>query len=82
MVLCVHGNHKMQDFSDPGYAYLGEHLASRGFIFVSVDENFFNGAFFSGLRRENDGRAWMLLQHFKVWREWNQDAENPFYRMV
>ena len=32
LVLIVHGNHKMEDFSDPGYAYLGELLASRGFI--------------------------------------------------
>ena len=44
LVLVVHGNHNMKDFSDPGYQYLGEHLASRGFILVSVDENFLNGA--------------------------------------
>ena len=30
LVLIVHGNHDMKDFSDPGYAYLGELLASRG----------------------------------------------------
>ena len=33
----VHGNHGMDDFSDPGYAYLGELLANRGFIVASVD---------------------------------------------
>ncbi|MFC2157759.1 hypothetical protein ACFLT9_07985 [Acidobacteriota bacterium] len=82
LVLCVHGNHKMQEHSDPGYAYLGEHLASRGFIFVSVDENFFNGSFMSSLRTENDGRGWMLLQHFKVWRTWNGAEDNPFYGKV
>ena len=53
LVLIVHGNHNMKDFSDPGYGYLGELLASRGFILVSVDENFING----GLRGENDGRG-------------------------
>jgi hypothetical protein len=37
LVLVVHGNHNMADFSDPGYAWLGELLASRGFITVSVD---------------------------------------------
>ncbi|MGZ9194745.1 MAG: hypothetical protein ACXW65_21005, partial [Gemmatirosa sp.] len=37
LVLVVHGNHDPKDFSDPGYAYLGEHLASRGFILASVD---------------------------------------------
>ena len=82
LVLIVHGNHRMQEYSDPGYAYLGELMASRGFIFVSVDENFFNGAFMSGLSRENDGRGWMLLQHLKVWRAWNQDTENPFFGKV
>lgn len=82
LVLIVHGNHMMQEYSDPGYAYLGELLASRGFIFVSVDENFFNGAFMGGLSKENDGRGWMLLQHLKVWRAWNQDRENPFFGKV
>jgi dienelactone hydrolase len=82
LVLIVHGNHKMQEFSDPGYAYLGELLASRGFIFVSVDENFFNGAFMSGLRQENDGRGWMLLQHLKAWREWNLQPGHLFYGKV
>jgi ATP-dependent Lon protease len=40
LVLIVHGNHNMKDFSDPGYGYLGELLASRGYIFASIDENF------------------------------------------
>src|SRR5262249_10257441 len=31
LVLIVHGNHNMKDFSDPGYGYLGELLASRGY---------------------------------------------------
>ena len=37
LVLIVHGNHNPLDYSDPGYAYLGELLASRGFILVSID---------------------------------------------
>ncbi len=82
LILCVHGNHNMAEFSDPGYAYLGELLASRGFIFVSVDENFFNGHFFGGLKTENDGRGWMLLQHLKLWREWNKTEGNLFYSKV
>jgi len=82
LVLIVHGNHKMQDFSDPGYGYLGELLASRGFILVSVDENFFNGSAFGGLSKENDGRGWMLLQHLSVWRDWNEDKSNPFFGKV
>jgi dienelactone hydrolase len=82
LVLIVHGNHKMEEYSDPGYAYLGELLASRGFIFVSVDENFFNSSWISNLKKENDGRGWMLLQHLKVWREWNKTEGNPFFGKV
>jgi dienelactone hydrolase len=77
LVLVVHGNHSPYDYSDPGYRYLGELLASRGFILVSVDENFING-----LGGENDGRGWMLLEHFKAWRAFTDTASNPFYRKV
>jgi len=42
LVLIVHGNHNMEEYSDPGYEYLGELLASRGYIVVSIDENFLN----------------------------------------
>jgi dienelactone hydrolase len=73
LVLVVHGNHNMKDFSDPGYEYLGEHLASRGFILATVDENFLNGA----MRNENDGRAWMLLKHLQAWRGFNDSASSP-----
>lgn len=76
LVLIVHGNHDMKQFSDPGYAYLGEHLASRGYIMASVDENFLNG----DLRNENDARGWMLLQHLAAWKKWNGDPSSPFYK--
>ena len=78
LVLIVHGNHDPTDFSDPGYRYLGEHLASRGFILVSVDENFLNG----NLRGESDGRAWMLLEHFKIWKAFTDSARNPLHGLV
>lgn len=78
LVLVVHGNHNMKDFSDPGYAYLGELLASRGFILVSVDENFLNG----GIGRENDARGWMLLQHLKQWRRFNDSTGSPMQGKV
>lgn len=82
LVLVVHGNHHMAEFSDPGYAYLGELLASRGFILVSVDENFLNGSPIGGIPKENDARAWILLQHLKAWQRWNQTLGNPFYKKV
>ena len=78
LVLVVHGNHDMKDFSDPGYGYLGQQLASRGFILASVDENFING----NLRGENDGRGWLLLEHLKRWRTWNDSLGSPFYHKV
>jgi len=78
LVLIVHGNHNPLDYSDPGYGYLGELLASRGFILVSVDENFING----GLRGESDGRAWLLLKHLEVWKHWNDSAAGPFSHKV
>ncbi len=78
LVLIVHGNHTPTDYSDPGYGYLGELLASRGFILVSVDENFING----GLRGESDGRAWMLLKHLEVWKKWNDSVSGPFSHKV
>ncbi len=78
LVLIVHGNHNMRDFSDPGYQYLGEHLASRGFIVASVDENFMNG----NTRNENDARGWLLLEHLERWRTWNDSAGSPFFHKV
>jgi len=77
LVLVVHGNHNWQEFSDPGYGYLGELLASRGFILVSVDENFING-----LSAENDGRAWLLLKHLQAWKQFNETADGPFHGRV
>lgn len=73
LVLVVHGNHDMKDFSDPGYDWIGEHLASRGFIVASVDENFLNGA----SRSENDARGWMLLKHLETWRALADTAGKP-----
>jgi dienelactone hydrolase len=74
LVLIVHGNHNMKDFSDPGYEYLGKMLASRGFIAVSVDENFLNQKFGG----ENDARAFVLLEHLIVWDTWNQTEGHAF----
>jgi dienelactone hydrolase len=89
LVLIVHGNHGMEDFSDPGYEYLGRLMASKGYIFVSVDENFLNSSmadrinpFGRGLSPENDARGWMLLEHLKVWREWSKQENHPMFAKV
>ena len=78
LVLVVHGNHDMRDFSDPGYDWLGELLASRGYILASVDMNFING----GVRGENDGRGWLMLKHLQAWRRFAEDPDNPFHGRV
>jgi Chlorophyllase len=82
LALMVHGNHNMAEFSDAGYAYLGALLASRGFILASIDENFLNSGLFRDLPGQPPVRGWMLLEHLKLWRQWNQTPGNPFYGKV
>jgi len=85
LVLIVHGNHLAQDFSDGGYAYLGELMASRGYIFASIDENFLNSSFTDirkGLSGENGARGWLLLKHLEQWRKWNADSTSIFHNKV
>ena len=78
LVLVVHGNHDPTDYSDPGYDYLGELLASRGMILASLDMNFING----GIQGENDGRGWLMLKHIQAFEGFNRDPENPFHGLV
>lgn len=84
LVLFVHGNHTMSEFSDIGYEYLGSLLASQGMITVSVDQNFLNSSFFDQWSsfNENPARGWILLKHLSLWRQWNVDVSNPFFNKV
>jgi len=86
LVLVVHGNHTAQDWSEKGYDYLAELLASRGYIVASVDENFLNTSFTemgrAGLKNENGVRGWLMLKHLELWRKWNQEPGNPFYHKI
>jgi hypothetical protein len=79
LFLIVHGNHEMSVPSDNGYAYLCELLASRGFIAVSVDENFLNSGLFHDPPAQQPVRGWLLLEHLRLWHEWSRDTKNPFY---
>jgi dienelactone hydrolase len=83
LVLMVHGNHMMEDYSEGGYAYLGEQLASRGFIAVSLDENFLNYSAWSGIP-DNDFkvRTWMILKHLQQIGSFAEQSGNPFYQKV
>lgn len=82
LVLVVHGNHDMMHYSDPGYAWLGEHLASRGHIVVSVDQNFINSGLFGSVPRENGVRGWLLLQHLAAWRQWQSEPEHQVHEQA
>lgn len=88
LVVTVHGNHLATDYSDTGYGYLGTLLASRGYIFVSVDQNFLNTSPFDDLfmvkvlEGENRARGWLLLEHLKTWKDWNAQKSSPLYGKV
>ena len=83
VVLIAHGNHLMEQFSDGGYGYLGELLASKGIIAISVDENFLNYSAWSGIPDQDMKlRAWMLLKHFGQLEQFNADKRSPFYGRI
>ncbi|UTR15306.1 alpha/beta hydrolase [Salipaludibacillus sp. LMS25] len=83
LVLIVHGNHSMEYFSDAGYGYLGELLASRGYIAVSVDQNFLNYSNWTGIPNEDMTlRAWILMKHLLEIQRFNGTANNPFFEKV
>ncbi len=77
----------MHDFSEAGYAYLGVHLASRGFIVATVDENFLNPGSWGelgigGLAGDNAARGYLLLHHLRALRGWNEAPGNPLHGKV
>ena len=83
VALIVHGNHRMDDFSDAGYDYLASLLASHGIAAVSVDANFLNGTWsgdFGG--REMPARGILLLEHLRLFRTWNRDPRSPLYNRL
>lgn len=73
----VHGNHNWVTDSYLGYGYLGEYLASHGYVVVSVDENACNG-----LSNENDGRAVLLLENIRQLETYNNQEGHPLYQKI
>ncbi len=61
VVVCMHGMHTTADPSYLGYNYLLEHLASNGFIAVSIDCNSINAI--NGMQ---DTRGHAILEHLSV----------------
>jgi hypothetical protein len=81
LVLVAHGNHSMYVPSDLGHAWLAEELASHGYAVASVDQTFLNDGVL-GFTDEYDARAWLLLEHLRLWRGWHRDPSNPFHGRV
>ena len=73
----VHGNHDSDVPSYLGYEYLGEYLASNGYVVVSVDENIINE-----LGEGNDKRAILLLDNMKAVLESNEDPDSPICGII
>lgn len=83
LIVMVHGNHGMEYFSDGGYGYLGELLASHGFIAVSIDQNFLNYSSWSGIPKEDMKlRAWVLMKHLLQIQRFNEHPATPFHQKV
>jgi len=83
IVMIVHGNHTMEEFSDTGYGYLGDLIASQGYLVVSVDENFINATWSGDFRgKEMPARAWLLLKHLQEFRKWNQDKDHLLFKRI
>ena len=73
----VHGNHDSSVPSYLGYDYLGEYLASNGYVVISVDENIINAT-----GEGNDKRAVLLLDNMKKILELNKDEESKIYELI
>lgn len=78
LVLIVHGNSPPRETVE-GFDYLGELLASRGYVVASVDQTFVNSGILdgSGLRGANYARPWLLLQHLAQWERWTAEGGGP-----
>ena len=73
----IHGNHDYVEPSYLGYEYLGEYLASYGYVMVSIDQNACNL-----LTNENDARAILLLENIKALEKYNRNEQNPIYQKI
>ena len=81
LILLLHGNQGNGTCPniDPcnhheGFQYLMDHLASQGFLVVSINANRLNGPSFSQITE----RAQLILEHLKRWRIWATTPEEPF----
>ena len=77
VLFIVHGNHAFDVQSHLGYSYLGEYLASNGYVVVSVDENILNC-----MSGENDARAVLLLENIRALLKENISEDSALYNRI
>lgn len=77
VLFIAHGAHDSATPSYLGYDYIGEYLASNGYVVVSVDENIIN-EFNAG----NDVRAVLLLENIKAILLQNEKKESLLYQRM
>lgn len=82
LVLLVHGQAHVPA-SREGLAYLGEHLASRGYVAASIDQGFLAPGVLGGdIRGLDAARSWLILEHLRRWRDWTEGGGTPFAGLV
>lgn len=77
LAIFAHGNHTATNYSDDGYVYLCELLASWGILAATIDANFLNDV--SG---EVGARAILQLEHIRQFELWQTNAGHPLYGKV
>ncbi len=77
LVVVAHGNAPVGS-SELGFDYLGETLASRGYVVASIDANVLNtGVLASAPADAEAARAWLVRAHLRQWQAWSDDASAP-----
>lgn len=72
LALIVHGNKSSVEFSEAGFAYLAEHLASQGTVVASIDANFLSTTLLDrsgGIGGADLARALLPLEHLQAWQQ-------------
>lgn len=80
VVVIVHGSHPEHAPVYEGYGYLCRPLAEKGYIVLSVDENFLNDRWSGWIKRgEMEARGWLVLKHLEQLRRWNATPGHPLF---
>lgn len=77
LAVFIHGGHPYYDYSDEGFEYLCELLASKGILAASIDANFINGA-----GGDVGTRTILLLEHVRQFEIWNATYGHALYQKV